>query len=164
MIYLRCYLPTKCELFLWACHEPRMLVMIVTDEKKAPCGAFFLTQLLFDSSRLTLQFTQVVELGLAHISASLDRYAVNQRTVALESTLYANTVRNFAHGKGGAQVSITHADNNTFKGLQAFARAFLYPNLNNYRIARGEFGQLFGHLLFFELGYHTILSTHLNCS
>ena len=56
-------------------------------------------QLFLDPGCFTAQFTQVVQLGLSNVAATLDRYGFHQRAVGLKSTLNANAVGNFAHGK-----------------------------------------------------------------
>src|SRR5690606_29463181 len=64
-----------------------------------------LDQLFLDAGGLAGQLAQVVQLGLAYVTATLDRDAVNDRGVSLEGTLDANTVGNLAHGESAVQAA-----------------------------------------------------------
>jgi hypothetical protein len=63
-------------------------------------------QLLLDTSRLTTELAQVVEFGLAHVTAALDLDAVNQRTVSLARSLNSHTVRDLANSECRVQQAV----------------------------------------------------------
>ena len=55
-----------------------------------------LIQFFFDSRRATASFSEIVQLCLTDIAATLNGNTCNQRTVRLEGSLNANTVRNLS--------------------------------------------------------------------
>src|SRR5690606_12265449 len=126
------------------------------NEKSSPRAAFFrqeadLGQLFLDARRLAGQLAQVVQLGLAHVTATLDGDAVDQRGVGLEGTLDAHTAGDLAHGEGAVQAAVALADHHAFVGLQTGTVAFLHTYLNDHGVAGGEGRDLFAHLFSFDL-------------
>src|SRR5690554_1037168 len=109
-------------------------------------------ELLLDTSGLAGQGAQVVQLGLANVTATLDGDAVNHRGVGLEGTLDADTAGDLAHGESGVQTTVTLTDNHAFEGLQTLTVAFLHFYLDDDSVTRRERRDFTVHLLGFELG------------
>src|SRR5690606_37685628 len=93
-----------------------------------------------DAGCLAGQGAQVVQLGLAHVAATLDGDAVNHRRESLEGTLDADTAGDLADGESGVQAAVTLADNHAFEGLQTLTIAFLHFNLDDDSVTRCERG------------------------
>src|SRR3546814_7959899 len=74
------------------------------------CGTAVLDQLFLDAGGLAGQRAEVVQLGLAHVTATLDADAVDHRAIALESTLDAYTIGDLANGESTVQ---TRSDEHT---------------------------------------------------
>jgi hypothetical protein len=94
--------------------------------------------------------------GPPDIATALDGDAVDERAVSLESSLHAHAMGDLPHGECRVEASVPLTDTNTLKRLQTLAVAFLYPNLNHYRISRREIGDLPVHLLSVELGDYLV--------
>ena len=77
-----------------------------------------------DLRRLTLTFTQVVQLRPANFTTADQIHMVNAGRMDRESTFNANTVRNTADGKGFTDATVTLGNNSTFERLQTLAVAF----------------------------------------
>src|SRR5699024_1452347 len=103
---------------------------------------------------------EVVELGLANVTATLDADGVDLRAVGLEGTLDADPVGHLAHGEGGVQAAVALADHHALESLQALAGALLDPDLNGDGIAGGKRRHLLAHLLGFERLDHLVLAAH----
>src|SRR5690606_15856682 len=79
-------------------------------------------QLLLDSRGLAGAAAQVVELGPAHVAATLDVDRVDQRRVELERPLDALARRDLADDERGIQPAVAAADHDAFERLDAPAR------------------------------------------
>src|SRR5690606_3408467 len=109
-----------------------------------------LGQLFLDARGFAGQVAQVVQLGFAYVTATLDAQAVDQRRVGLEGTLDTNTAGDLAHGEGAVQAAVTLGDHDAFEGLQTLTVAFLHFHLHDNGVARCERRDFFVHLLGFE--------------
>src|SRR3989339_931450 len=74
-----------------------------------------LDSLLLDPCRLAGQVAQVKELGPAHAAFADQLDTLNDRRVEREDTLYAHTVGNFPHGKGGVHAAAAPLKNHAFE-------------------------------------------------
>src|SRR5690606_6734341 len=97
-----------------------------------------LSQLFLDARCLTTEFTQVVQLGFADITATLHLNRLNLLAEGLERTLHAHAVGDFAHGKGGVQSTVATTNHHAFESLQTLALTFNNFHLNYDRIAGAE--------------------------
>jgi len=78
--------------YLGARKRPMLPARVAFTTWQASLSQKLVGELFLDSSRLTAELTQIVQLGLAYITATLDVDAVDQRAVSLEGTLHTNTV------------------------------------------------------------------------
>src|SRR5690554_6358013 len=118
-------------------------------------------KLFLDTGGLTATLTQVVQLGLAHVTATLHFDRVDQRAVSLEGTLNANTMRNFTYGESGVEATVTLANDYTVKSLQTLAGTLTHLDLYDNGIARGKFRYRLAHLLGFKRLDHLVLAAHV---
>ena len=100
---------------------------------------FALWQLFFDTCRLAAAVTQVVQLGAANITTTLDFDASDHRAVGLERTFHAFATGDLAHGEAAVQTTVTLGDHNTFVGLDTLARTFHHVDVDDHGVAGGKF-------------------------
>jgi len=117
--------------------------------------------LFFDPRRSTRQFTQVVELGLPHVTTTLHFNFSHLGAVRLERSFYAHTVGDLANRKGGVEATIALANHHAFKGLQTLAVTFTNPYLHDNRVAGRKFWGVLTELLVFESPALTVLCVSL---
>ena len=103
-----------------------------------------------DLRRLTLTFTQVVQLRPANFTTADQIHMVNAGRMDRESTFNTNAIGNAANRKGFTNATITLGNHGAFKSLQTFTVAFnnLHPYAN--RITHIELGSIAAKLLGFD--------------
>src|SRR5690606_21332054 len=121
----------------------------------------FLLEFLGDARGLAGQVAQVVQLGLAHVAATLQRDAFDLVAVRLEGTLNTHTVGDLAYGEGRTQTTVALADDNAFEGLQTLAVAFLDAYLYHDGVAGAEFRHVGLHLCLFDFLDDLVAAAHV---
>src|SRR6185295_14413949 len=106
----------------------------------------------FDAGRFAGQIAQVVQLGAAHVAATLDRDRADRRAVRLKHALDAFAVGNLAHGEGRVEAAVAARDDDALVGLHAFAVAFLHLHLDDHGVAGREVRNLLVEAFALELG------------
>src|SRR5690606_21010407 len=109
------------------------------------------SELLCDSRGLARQVAQVIELGAAHVAATLHLDPRDRRAVGLEHALHTLAMADLAHGERGVEAAIADRDHHTLVGLHALAVAFDHLHLHDYGVPRTECRDLAGHAALFNL-------------
>ena len=76
--------------------------MLVLAVRQHPLGTAvaLLVKLFLDSRRTTASLSQVIQLGLAHITTTLHGNRLNEWTMKLEGSLNTYAVRHLSQGEG----------------------------------------------------------------
>ena len=103
-----------------------------------------------DLRRLTLTFTQVVQLRPANFTTADQIHMVNAGRMDRESTFDTNAIGNAANRKGFSNAAVTLGNHGTFESLQTFTVAF--NNLDPYAhgITHVKLGSIAAQLLCFD--------------
>ena len=104
-----------------------------------PAGA----DLFLDSGGLACALAQVIELGTADMSAPLNRYLLDARRMDKENALYADALKNAAHGQSRVYAAAMSLDDDPFVALRPLLTAFPDFDEDFDRIADVDARQIF---------------------
>src|SRR5690606_33531379 len=119
-----------------------------------------LSQLFLDTRCLTTELTQVVQLGLANIAATLQLDRFDLAAKRLEGTLHTNAVGYLTDSERRVQTAVATTDDHALERLQTLTLTFNNLHLNYDRIAGAEFRDFLGHLFSFNFSDNVALVAH----
>ena len=121
-------------------------------------GPGHLVQLFLDTGRSTATLAEIIELGLANVTAPFNTDAIDLGAVRLERSLHTDAMRYLPNRKRRVKASIPLADHHAFIGLKSLTVAFPDPHLNNDGIARSEIRQITFQLIILNLFDNLVLA------